>query len=923
MYFSKKVEFISLFLLGAVDKKEAICYNEGKSRVRRPKKDMLPEKEDPMKRKRILAWLLIVALSIPLCTAFSSFAASGFSASEVLTFRGIEIEYGGRNGIRAVFSVNEDAVTRLESGGYRVTYGAIVGYSLAYPTFESLTLSAEKNAASITVYADGAKREAYFLERDGEPSFAIATFFGTHASVTAANRALTYRGYVTLERDGNAETYYLDAADPNMGDYPSFYTALLYMANRNYEIRERVLKLMDKFQDATVIYVDPNAAGGDGMTAATAVKTAKEAYERALSIIHAGEAADIVIRFSAGTHIFDSELLMQGKDITSSARYSITFEGAENGESILSTCYDIPASSFQSENRYYKYTLPDSMKKDGVFPAFRDLYIDGVPATPAQSKGLYHTVVDSAKYAEQNGLKQSDRLIYVAPSALGAVDVDESGNVIGDLEFWLQIDWEIYALRVEAIDYDAETEFIDQNNERLIPIRIVKEDWEDFTTKGGFNGGYYYSTFANRRYWFANNKAYLDTKGDFYYDRENGTIYVKPHRMIRETGVISFPQAEAIFHVKDMENIRFDNLSFTGTTVNYITDNGYITSQAGDIKSYWKDPDTGEYGRVGFLPYGAICGRDVTNLNVTDCRFSGVGGDGINFRGVVKGAAVTGCEFTDIGGAAVRFADSRYYSYTRDNQYNDIIVCNNFIQNTGVVFNSHPAVVIGQVKNLDLSYNTILDSAYSAISVSWNWGKYNGTVNTENAHIDYNYIENFMTKMQDGGAIYTLGGNAYETKADQAVYLNSMSHNYVVMTKETGNGSGHFTVFYHDQGSSHWLDEGNILIASSEATGTDHHYVSFQTIQPGVHNIKNDGMIFIGEVKEKRPYQNPTENGDGSLYFDDPALTGRANFYQNLYRYESFDAMAGTEQEDYVREVAGKAGCAAYKPTYGEWSAKK
>ncbi len=597
---------------------------------------------------------------------------------------------------------------------------------------------------------------------------------------------------------------------------------------------------------AVILVAPSNGLPSSGAAGKETVSTAKEAYQKAVSLINSGEATDIQISFLSGTHVLEEELVFRGEEIAVDD-YSIELSGDGEG-AVLSSNYEIPASAFQKEGEVYTYTLPDSLKKDGCYPAFRDLYIDGRLARLSQSKEQYRFAVDTAKQAEQNGLSKEDRLFYVAKSAVSLVSCDADGNVASDLELWIQIDWQIHGLRVEHIDRVTHTGVFDENGEETIAVRVREKDWNSFLSA-------YYSFTVGRLYWFSNHESYVKEPGDFYYDRSIGKIYVKPYRSLAETKTIAFPRAQRLFHFRDMKHVTLKNLSFTGTTVNFISENGYVSSQAGDIRDSWHNPENNNsFERVGFLPYGAVYGRNMSDLLITDCRFFEIGGDAVNFRGAVEGARVVNSHFESIGGTAIRFADATFLVYHETNHYDDLAIQNNFLTNTGVNFHSNPAIVVGHGKNIDISYNTVLDSAYTAISVGWSWicrEAFEDWINDEelftnlrNVNISHNYIENFMTKMQDGGAIYVLGGNANDKLE---TYLNSMNHNYVVLSEGTGNGSDHWTVYYHDGGASHWEDYHNVLIIHPKSLITLHTYISYQTVKTQeVYRCLTRDMVLIG-----------------------------------------------------------------------------
>ncbi len=846
-----------------------------------------------MKKSRTLFALVLVVVSLCAAWIVTSSAATelpgGTTLENVMQFAGVEAEYTGLNGIRGVFTVNDAEIKKLEDAGCTVAYGAVVGYRANYATPGSLTIDSKENADKITVYKAGNKTDAYFLESEsGVSKFAIATFFGSKAETVDARRGMIYRGYIEIRRPGYTnEIHYVDATWPNPDEVVSLYNTLSYAAENGYYKESDIFMLLDRFEAATnVVYVDPKVSqSGDGKTAATAVKTVKEGYEKAVALINAAEEPiDVVIDLAPGKHSITEKLDIKGTDITTAVEYSITFSGSKSSEkSIVSSNFDIPASAFVKKKDLYEYQLPDSAKIDGQYPAFRDLSFDGQMGKLATSQGLFKMKLDSCTRASDNGLNADDRLLYVSPDALGAVEVDASGNVIGDLEFWVQTEWQVHCVHIEHIDYNKETNIV-QDGVQQIAVRVRKGDWDAFKGK-------YYQTLANRRYWFVNNKAYLDEKGEFWYDRENGKIYCIPFESLSETNVISYPVAERIFHLEKAKNITFRNLDITGTTVNYITEYGYITGQGGYIKRPWTNPDTGktESGKIT-LPYGAIYGKDVENIRISACSFYAIGGDCVNFRGAVDRVRVNHSSMVSIGGCVIRLGvsdDSVKYTNTTHNK--DIVIDENYMQDIAKNFNSSTAILVTSVRDMDITNNTILDTAYSAISVGWSWSPRRADtstdrdswVNVKNVNIAYNYIENFMTVTQDGGAIYVLGGNASEKTT---TYLNSMNNNYVVLSGNVSNGSRQWTVFYHDGGASHWHDYDNVLVIDPKSPLPNHHYISYQSIaSQQAYNNLSERYYIIGYRPDYLAYRGEYDEDGNYVKKSDWTETHYKNYLPSWY----------------------------------------
>ncbi len=718
---------------------------------------------------------------------------------------------------------------------------------------------------------------------------------------------------------------------------------------------------MTEYEHHKKLYVDGSApAGGSGSETAP-FDTLSAAYDAAVAYINSTAAdKDVLIVLADGKHELSETLLLDGGRITTGDDYSITLLGSLGGtRTVLSTTRDASLSDFVPVgDGVYEYQIPESAMKEGKYPAFRDLYIDGKPMVLATlPTNTYKMLFDSCANIDGTyqlkGVETSDRLLYVDPDAIAGVETDPFGNVIGTLEFWVQTDWKIECVRIEHIDWTP-TRFVDDRADgtgnAMLAIRVNAGDWEVLSEvykgSGDVDGtpATYYKTLKDRRYWLSNNLAYLDEEGEFWYDRENGKIYCAPADGAK---TVSYPLDENILNLKDMNNLTIRNMDFFGSTQNYITNYGYLSGGGAYIKR----------DNVLFLPNGAIYGEDVNGLTVTECNIYSTGVDGINLRGAVENVKITDCRFTDIGCTAIRFGQ-KVATHTPEMHNENIVVRNNFVQNTGIVFNSAAAILTSTALNAEISHNTILDSSYAAIIIG-NAQKdlrddtdpNNSYINAKNVNIAYNYIENFMTKTQDGGAIYVSGGNANLLVTEQ---FNSMNNNYVVLTEATGNGRNQWTVFYHDNCASHWNDHDNVLVLAPGSLTPSYTYVSYQSRPQTYYNTttnlyvigyKNDadangnfcadsaeattvrGWYFMPlSVQEKgndTEFVSTRDPETGAYSFSHSSMTEPQNLVYDVYIAKSFEEAEQQGFQSAAQAIADKAGCDSYRPTYGGFSAKK
>jgi len=922
---------------------------------------------------------------------------NNFCIANCMEFLGVAAEYSGLNGVRGEFRVKDSMIEKFESIGYKVEYGVLAGKSATHSFKDVKVGAAGVQRYSVYKTEDGYKAENFISRQGGYSRFALATIWGPDATRDDAHTRIAYRGYLILTKDGVASAYYLDGKTSKIGATPSTYGAYQYLMNHVYKGNETIANLVETFKIYYYISVDPYASdasdygtGSGEKDSPYLVETLADAYTQAVETINT-TCTDIVVNLSSGQHKVGAGILMDGSDIFV-ADYSIRFVGAESDQridkiftksnmeglpSLISSCVDIDGAEFVpvDDEPYYMYQLPENAKvldKDGnlVFPAFRDLYVDGVTQILATSqlreRGIqgvddYKMFVDSARGATQHELVADDRLLYIHPSLLQDVEVDQDGNIIGSCEVWIRTEWQIQMVHIEHIDKNPgaddyrkhitapETHSPNGVKETLWACRVPKKEWDVFV-------GAYYATLRNRVYWMMNNKAYLNEPGEWYYDQDNGIIYLYPDGDIEDM-TVSYPLSERLFYMQDMKNISYDNVNMYGCTINFITTEGYFSGQGGRLKNL------DENGKVinCFFPYGAVYGDTVTNISFENCNISEVGCDAINFRGVVDGVLVDHCTFKNIGGSAVRSGMGVQGERNTDTKANrNIKITQNYIDNTGVAYNSYTGIMVTSVENLDLSYNTILNSSYSAINVGWSWDNQAEAVlpadfvNVTNANISHNYIENYMTNMQDGGAIYVLGGNA---TAKETEYLNSMNNNYVVTTAATGNGKTGWTVWYHDSGSSHWHDYDNVLVMDPKLMKLRCAYISYQTNAPA-YSCKTERLYLIGYQDDRtygnldQQYKNGSrielESGEDpkALQLSYGALWALGNgvapellakykvrikadgsyevlsegniqnqlIITDCYGYVTFEDAKSSDQYDAIQEICKNAGCDAKKP---------
>ena len=630
--------------------------------------------------------------------------------------------------------------------------------------------------------------------------------------------------------------------------------------------------------------------------------TFDEAFAAIKSKIESENDLNVTLTVKNGTYLQDAPATLDMTGCENS--YYLTVKGESRDGVTLTSEYTVAGSSFTAASGgIYVTTLPASLKKDGVYPAFRDLSINGTPLTVARTSGervmRFDLGFGHPSSTDLKTLPDEDKILYVDTDLLDAFPTSSS---IRGTELWIRVEWQIHCIRVVGLDRSRATE-----NGALTPILIEPSDFDDLI-------GNYHSSLAGRSYWLENSEYLIDEPGEFCVKNGNLSLY-PPVNTVMPTATVALPVSHQLLSFKEVTNLTVSDMSFTGTANTFLGEAAYITGQCGYLK----------VGSTGFLPYAAIFGENLSNTTVDNCNFYNLAYDGVSFRGITTNVSVKNCEFYDMAASAIRLGQNA--SYTKKNQNNGISILQNYIRKTGTTFASSPGIYVSGVDGLTLNYNTLIDTSYSAISVGWSWApiKTPGLINVHNAEIAYNYIENFMQNMKDGGAIYVVGGNAVKAGTEKTPeYFNSCHHNYCVVGKETGTFtnylSGGWTVLYHDGAASNWSTCDNVIYTAHDTKNvvnpTKFSYISFQSINEQqaydcfsdrnfVVNISSTSLFYGIAYKDKDTgaLLSSKEHGlSGSL--NDVILADNAALFENgtamaIVNGAGCDGHKGRVPEDY------------------------
>ncbi|HOK89122.1 MAG TPA: right-handed parallel beta-helix repeat-containing protein [Candidatus Hydrogenedentes bacterium] len=214
-----------------------------------------------------------------------------------------------------------------------------------------------------------------------------------------------------------------------------------------------------------------------------------------------------------------------------------------------------------------------------------------------------------------------------------------------------------------------------------------------------------------------------------------------------------------------------------------------------------------EYARLdgGFVLEGC---RDVTFYQ---CVFRNFDGTGLDCTGGSRGIVVDTCRFEQIGGTGIQIGgvtQADHHPAIPNGNTGDVTITRSAIRDCGRFYLGSVGLFAGYVDNVTIADNTFSDLPYSGISMGWGWGEEDAdgghydvpyryaTATPAGANrIEGNRFSRIMARMNDGGAIYTLG----------AMPGTILQENQV--DTSTGWPGG----IYLDEGSAYIEARGNVI----------------------------------------------------------------------------------------------------------------
>jgi hypothetical protein len=569
-------------------------------------------------------------------------------------------------------------------------------------------------------------------------------------------------------------------------------------------------------------YVSPDGSDANPGTAEQPFKTfikAKAAVAEVIPTI----SGDITVTFAGGTYPI-TETISFGPEDSPEGDFTVTCKAAPGETPVFSG--GVPVAGWEKhDSNLWKAPLTRDHK-------LRALYVNDQRAVMACGQivnaqggwGEYIVKAGQADWAWQDG-QTADGIRY------NASDLPEIIRNPRDVEIENQTTWNKNFIGVREIVRDGDSW-----------VFKLQQPYGAIAQQIGWNAGLR----LNGRHIIHNAFELLDEPGEFYFDRSEQRVYYYPRagENMAAASVVA-PVTETLLRMEgDVLNGRVRNLIFDGLTFAHTDYNleevagsrGKATLQTATVYKAFANSNwhCDVYRAYDVLP-GAIIANGIENVTFIRNTISHTGCEGLVMCNGIDHVRVVGNVMRDCGGSAITLGHPQHvyendtpdlkhpegvgiekekYQQGTESVPRNVVIANNYLPDNAALFNGHTVLTVFYANGLAIEHNWIVNAAYSGMNIGWGWCDFDGsdvanhplwgkghrpsvfpgkpTLVAGNTIIRANCVENTMSILADGGAIYTLG-----RMPDSVI-----ERNYV--------RDSHYPI-YTDEGSAHIVCRDNVI----------------------------------------------------------------------------------------------------------------
>jgi hypothetical protein len=535
-------------------------------------------------------------------------------------------------------------------------------------------------------------------------------------------------------------------------------------------------------------FVSPTGSDANPGTRSSPFQTLEKARDSVRAAIPSAQ-GDIMVTIRGGIYPVRKTIVFNHQD-SAPGKQRITYRAAA-GEKPLFTG-GVPVTDWKPyKDGIWKAPLDRSEK-------LRSLYVDESRAVMANSGkkiraqggwGTYTVTAGQAPWAWQSG-QTADGIQY------NVSDLPKITHNISDVEIENQTTW----------------------NKNFVGIREIATEGDKYI----FKLQQPYGAIAQQIGWDAgltlkseqiihNALELLDQPGEFYFDRDEKTVYYIPRAgQNMQTAKVVAPVTQTLLQLEGkpiknrLRNLTFEGLSFAYTDYNLMEidgSHGTATLQTACINTAFANPNWhyDVYRSYDVLP-AAIIANAVEGVELKRNTIAHTGCQGIVMSNDIHDVRIIGNFIRDTGGSAITLGHPQhvYENDTPDLKHPEgagiehekfpagtesiphrVLISNNFLPDNSALFNGHTIITVFFSKHVKIEHNWIENAPYTAIHLGWGWCDFDGYEGTNhpqwgkaprpsvfpgkptsvagNNRVGANRIERSMTILDDGGGIYTLG----------------------------------------------------------------------------------------------------------------------------------------------------------------------
>jgi hypothetical protein len=486
---------------------------------------------------------------------------------------------------------------------------------------------------------------------------------------------------------------------------------------------------------AADFYVAPNGQDTNPGTADAPFATLARARDAVREKIAAGLDKDILVSIHGGVYP-QTEALSFGPADSGTENHAVTYASAPGEQVVLSGGRAI--SGWQKgSGEIWTTQIPDVQAGKWYF---RQLFVNGVRATRARTPNA----------SEWWKITSSTATKDAPPAENAPITIKVSGKVAawknpGDIELVYMQNNESGRKKLGSIDEQAQSFTLAPPN-RWNP-KAFADDWP------------LSMPFAGKPCFLENALEMLDQPGEWYLDRQTGTLsyWPRPGEDLTQAEVIAPALQNTMLTVSGTADKPVLNLHFQGLHVRYVD---WPLPAWGYMALFCCNVATTDGPKPGHRPIeAAVEFKNAQQCSFSDGAITDAGGMGLCLREGTSKITIEGNEIGDLGGGGIVFGWPNVAAGYLDaapppkpGEYSDFRIANNLVHDCGEDYFGAVGILLFGASHTVVSHNLIHDTAYLGIGVA-------GTQDPKVAfggdnRIEFNHIHDAMETTIDGAGIY-------------------------------------------------------------------------------------------------------------------------------------------------------------------------